>query len=83
MKALPSYYVERALANEQAHADRISGSDFGDSFSAPLGLYTNGVDVDRRTFHHLGHITASCAELRQLNPKWIRTQDYASIVVPE
>ena len=76
---LPSYVLERKLASFQGKADRVSGSDFGDSYIAPLIFYSDGVEVDKRTFHYLENIRRSDPNLADLMRPFFRSTDYLEI----
>jgi len=76
---LPSYAVERRLALLQNKADRISGSDLGDSYIAPLVLYADGIEVDKRTLHHLKSIRRADPSLANLMKPFFRSSDYLDV----
>lgn len=76
---LPSYVIERALAALQVKEDRVAGSDLGDSHLAPLALYSDGVQVDKRTLHHLTRIKRRMSELTALMGQVFRSPNYENI----
>ena len=59
---LPSYVIERKLATIQRKAHRVKGSDFGDRSLLPLALYTDGIEVDKRTYEY-------CLQFKCKHPK--------------
>lgn len=79
-ESLPSYVVERRLSSRQDKTDRVSGSDLGDSFLAPLVLYGDGVEVDKRTYHHLEAIRRADTKLADVMHPFFRSPDYLEIL---
>lgn len=76
---LPSYVIERGLRKIQRKADRVRGSDLGDSDIAPLVLYADGVEVDKRTHHYLKQVQRACSGISSLMGYFFRSSDYADI----
>jgi hypothetical protein len=76
---LPSYFLERKLASHQGNAERVSGSDLGDCLIAPLIFYSDGVEVDKRTFHYLDIIRGAHPALAELMMPHFRSTDYSEI----
>jgi len=64
--SLPSRVLERKLAFLQGKAERVSGSDIGDSHIAPLIFYSDGVQVDKRTRGHLESIRRADDKIAEL-----------------
>lgn len=77
--ALPSYFLERKLAQFQGGAVRVSGSDLGDRHIAPLIFYSDAVNVDKRTFQHLDRIRRT-SELAPLMRPFFQSADYMEII---
>jgi hypothetical protein len=77
--ALPSYVVEHRLAAIQRQAARVSGSDFGDGHIAPLTLYADGVEVDKRTCEYLTRVQRADGRLKALMHPFFRSADYAEM----
>lgn len=78
--ALPSYVLERNLASIQRKADRVSGSDFGDRLIAPLVFYTDGIEVDKRTYEFLNQVRRDDPKLAPLMGRFFRSSDYSQIL---
>jgi len=78
-ETLPSYVLEHRLARIQRRAERVSGSDFGDVHIAPLTLYADGVEVDKRTHEYLTQLKRACPEMAGLIRPFFRSKDYADI----
>lgn len=76
---MPSYSLERKLAFVQGKAERISGSDLGDSHIVPLIFYADGVEVDKRTLHYLKNICDANSRLSHLSRRFFRSSDYSEI----
>jgi len=76
---LPSYVIQRRLSAIQRKAPRVSGSDLGDGHMAPLVLYADGVDVDKRTFEYLRQIKKAEARFETLMHKFFKSPDYSTI----
>lgn len=53
---LPSHVLEKRLSAIQRRSARVSGSDLGDGFIAPLVLYADRVEVDKRTHEYLNQV---------------------------
>ncbi|REJ68194.1 MAG: hypothetical protein DWQ31_08670 [Planctomycetota bacterium] len=78
-ETLPSYVVERRLAGIQRKATRVSGSDLGDGYIAPLTLYADGVEVDKRTYEYLTQMKRDCPAIAGVLGHFFRSADYAEI----
>jgi len=78
-RTLPSYVLERKLAYFQGKADRVSSSDLGDSYIAPLVFYAEGVEVDKRTCHYLKQVQRAEPTLARLMRPFFQSADYAEI----
>lgn len=76
---LPSYVLQRKLVSIQRKAERVSGSDMGDSYIAPLLLYTDGVEVDKRTCEFLKQLSRKQPKLSTLMGRFFTTPDYSRI----
>lgn len=76
---LPSYVLERRLAAVQRKAFRVSGSDLGDGHIAPLVLYADGVEADKRTCEYLTQVQRACPAIAGLMGHFFRSTDYAEI----
>jgi hypothetical protein len=76
---LPSYVLQQKLAKLQEKAVRVSGSDFGDSYIAPLILYADSVEVDKRTHEYLSQVQRSCPAIGSLMGHYFRSSDYTKI----
>jgi len=77
---LPSYVLERELASIQRKAERVSGSDLGDGHIAPLVLYADGVQVDKRTYEALNQMRRKRPELAALMGRFFRSPDYNDVL---
>lgn len=77
---LPSYVLQQRLAKVQGKAVRVSGSDFGDSYIAPLILYADSVEVDKRTHEYLNQVQRSCPSIGSLMGHFFRSVDYVEIL---
>ncbi|MCK5600886.1 hypothetical protein KAR91_03395 [Candidatus Pacearchaeota archaeon] len=77
---LPSYVLERKLASIQRKADRVSGSDFGDRLIAPLVFYTDGIEVDKRTYEFLNQVRRNEPKLAPLMGRFFRSSDYSQVL---
>jgi len=77
--SLPSYVLETRLASIQRKADRVSGSDLGDDCITPLVLYTDAIEVDKRTCEFLKQMLRGEPELVALVGRFFRTIDYSQI----
>lgn len=78
-ETLPSYVIEHRLAKTQRKATRVSGSDLGDGDIAPLVLYADGVEVDKRTYEYLTQVQRICPAIGGLIGHFFRSTDYAEI----
>jgi hypothetical protein len=78
-RTLPSRALEQRLVDIQRKAPRVSGSDLGDSHVAPLVLYADGVEVDKRTHEYLTQIKRSDAELSEFIGLFFKSGDYADV----
>lgn len=78
-ETLPSYVIERRLRSIQQKAERISGSNFGDGHIAPLVLYADAVEVDKRTFEFLNQIRRADTKFDSLVGRYFRSGDYTEI----
>jgi len=76
---LPSYVLERKLASIQKKADRVSGSDLGDSHIAPLIFYADGIEVDKRTYEFLNQVRHKEPKLASLMGLFFPASDYSQI----
>lgn len=76
---LPSYVVENKLSTKQRKAIRVSGSDLGDGAIAPLVLYADWVEVDKRTHEYLSQVQRACPAIGGLMGNFFRSPDYAEI----
>jgi hypothetical protein len=79
LNSLPSYVLEHKLAAIQRQATRVSGSDVGDGHIAPLTLYADGVEVDKRTCEFLSQVQRANGGLAKLMQPFFRSPDYAEI----
>src|SRR5262249_22119804 len=78
-ETLPSYVVEHKLARIQRTAARVSGSDLGDCHIAPLAMYADGVEVDKRTREYLTQLQRAWPAIAALMGHCFRTADYAEV----
>ena len=78
---LPSIVLDRELTEIQRKALRVSGSDLGDSSIVPLVLYSDGVEVDKRTHEFLSQIKYDGLSLDTIMRKFFRSSDYS--LIPE
>jgi hypothetical protein len=76
---LPSYVLAHELSKIQRKAIRVSGSDLGDGHIAPLVLYADSVEVDKRTCEHLTQVKRACPAIAGLMGHFFRSADYAEI----
>jgi len=76
---LPSYVLERKLVSIQRKADRVSGSDLGDSHIAPLIFYADGIEVDKRTYEFLNQVRRKEPKLASLMGLFFPPSDYSQI----
>jgi len=76
---LPSYVLERKLASIQRKAERVSGSDLGDRHIAPLLFYTDGIEVDKRTYEFLNQVRRNEPKLASLMVRFFSSSDYSQI----
>ena len=76
---LPSYVLQRKLYSIQRKAERISGSDIGDRYVAPLIFYADAVEVDKRTCEFLNQIRRSEPKLASLMGRFFSSSDYSQI----
>lgn len=76
---LPSYVLEHKLSKIQRKATRVSGSDLGDGHIAPLVMYADGVEVDKRTHEYLIQVKRAHPAIGELMGHFFRSQDYADI----
>lgn len=76
---LPSYVLERKLVSIQRKADRVSGSDLGDSHIAPLIFYADGIEVDKRTCEFLNQVRRKEPKLASLMGLFFPASDYSQI----
>lgn len=76
---LPSYVLERKLVSIQRKSERISGSDMGDSYIAPLIFYADGVEVDKRTNEYLKQVLRKEPEIASMVGKFFSSSDYSQI----
>ena len=79
LETLPSYVLEHRLVTTQRKAIRVSGSDLGDGNIAPLVLYADGVEVDRRTHEYLKQVRRACPAIAGLMGQFFSSADYAEI----
>ena len=77
--SLPSLTLERELLREHHTTSRVSGSDVGDAFIAPLAFYVDAVEADKRTYHHLGTIRRRNASVDCHLRNVFRSGEYAKI----
>lgn len=77
---LPSKVLELELAAIQRKALRVSGSDLGDKHIAPLVLYADGVEVDKRTHEFLDQIRRSRTDLGSMMGCYFRSSDCSKIL---
>jgi hypothetical protein len=77
--SLPSYVLQQKLASVQQKADRVSGSDLGDRYLAPLALYADAVEVDKRTLEFLRQVTRAEPRLASLTTRFFRSSDYLEV----
>jgi len=78
---MPSYVLERKLASIQRKAERVSGSDMGDRHIAPLILYADAIEVDKRTCEYLKQVRRSEPELASLMGQFFTSSDYSQISI--
>lgn len=78
-ETLPSYVLERRLRAIQQGAIRVSGSDLGDGNIAPLVMYADSVEVDKRTFEFLNQIKRAHPTVGVLMGSFIRSGDYSQL----
>ena len=76
---LPSYFIQQRLSEVQRKAERVSGSDLGDGHIAPLLLYSDGVEVDKRTCEYLTQVQRACPRIAEVKGKFFRAADYMEI----
>jgi len=76
---LPSFVLQRRLSAIQRDAVRVSGSDLGDGHIAPLTLYVDGLEVDKRTCEFLKQIQRADESLAALMQPFFRSTDYGGI----
>jgi hypothetical protein len=76
---LPSIVLDRELTEIQRKALRVSGSDLGDSSIVPLVLYSDGVEVDKRTYEFLSQIKYDGLSHDTIMRKFFRSSDYSQI----
>lgn len=74
--SLPSYVIQRRLKSLQGTAQRVSGSDLGDSDIAPTLLYADYIQVDKRTFEYLRQIRRSEPALAEKMGQLFRCSHY-------
>jgi hypothetical protein len=79
LDTLPSYVLERKLASIQSKAERVSGSDLGDRHIAPLIFYTDGIEVDKRTYEFLNQVRRNEPKLASLMGRFFSSSDYSQI----
>ena len=77
--ALPSYVLERKVFSIQMKGERVSGSDLGDAHVAPLILYADDVEVDRRIHEYLRQVERNEPKLASLMGRFFRSPDYSKI----
>jgi hypothetical protein len=78
-ETLPSYVVERELRSIQRTEQRVSGSNMGDAHIAPLILYADALEADKRTYGYLQRVRRRMPELGNLMNALIRSSDYSKI----
>jgi len=78
-ETLPSCVLERELSKIQRTAKRVSGSDLGDAHIAPLILYADGVEVDRRTSEYLTQVRRNEPSLASLMGRFFSCSHYSEI----
>jgi hypothetical protein len=78
-ETLPSYVLERKLFSIQNKAKRVRGSDLGDRHIAPLVLYADGVEVDKRTREFLNQVRQQEPQLGSLMGLFFTSSDYSRI----
>lgn len=77
--SLPCYVLERELSSIQNKAESVCGSDLGDRHIAPLVLYADGVQVDKRTREFLNQIRQKEPQLGSLMGLFFTSSDYSQI----
>lgn len=78
--SLPSYAFNRRLSAIQQKAERVSGSDMGDTENACLSLYCNKVQVDKRTIEYIRQVAQVDGEIESLTKeKFFKFTDYPLI----
>lgn len=77
--SLPSNYLEQRLFSMQQRALRVSGSDLGDADLAPLVLYADAIEVDKRTHAFLTTIQRREPKIGSLMHRFFRCADYSQI----
>jgi hypothetical protein len=78
-KALPSYVLSQQLAEIQRRAPRVSGSDLGDAYIAPLSLYADIVVVDKRTAEFVNQLKRVEPKLSTLMGRYLCEPQYQNI----
>ncbi len=78
-KALPSYVLSQQLAEIQRRAPRVSGSDLGDAYLAPLALYADIVVVDKRTAEFVNQLKRVEPKLSTLMGRYLCEPQYHNI----
>lgn len=77
---LPSHVLSGRLESLQRTADRVSGSDLGDQHIASLILYSEFVEVDKRTGEHLRRIQKKDQGLASLMGHFGRHPRYDELI---
>ena len=77
--SLPSDVLHVRLASIQQRADRVSGSDMGDAGLATLALYSDCIEVDKRTWEYLNQLKRSDPAIGLLIGSYFKESDYSRI----
>jgi hypothetical protein len=80
MDALPSYEFQRLLSNLQAKANRVSGSDIGDSYVAALAFYADLTEIDKRTFDYVERVKRENVMIRENIGTLLKSGDYEMLI---
>jgi hypothetical protein len=78
--SLPTLTMNRELTAIQQKASRVSGSDLGDGHLAPLCLYADVTEVDKRTAEYVGQIKRNHSQLGSMIRPWVRSAEYPTLL---
>lgn len=79
LETLPSLILEKRIAACQRKVTRVSGSNLGDAQIAPLLLYADAVELDKRTLEYLRQVKRSLPSLSGLMRRSFRAPDYSQL----